>query len=224
MKKTPIIVTVIVVLFLLLGFALYKISPKAQPALNLDYFDISSVKPVSQPREVGPDDHVLGSTQAKNTMVVYEDIECPVCRAFKPVLESMPSVLKDTKVVFRHYPLYPSPHPNSLAAAYAAEAASAQGKFWEFADLMYDRQDEWSNLPNPLDKMAEIAQAAGVPNIEQFKSDVLSSKYKDKIKNDDFEALGLQAGGTPTLYFNGKEIPYNPSIDAIKQAAEKLYK
>lgn len=221
MKKTPIIVTLIVIAFMGLGFLLYKISPQPVSALSLKEPDYSHATKLENPREVGSDDHILGNASAKNTMLAYEDIQCPACRAFKPTLEQIPTALNDTKLVFRHYPLYPSPHPNSLAAAYASEAANAQGKFWEFTNLMYDQQEDWANLQNPLDKMAEIAQSAGVNNIEQFKKDVLASKYFEKIEKDDLEAVGLQVGGTPTLYFNGHKIAFKlGTIDEIKQLTE----
>lgn len=222
MKKTPLIITILVIAFMALGFLLYKISPQPQSALNLDYFDLSSAQKVEQPRPVDGQDHVLGNPEAKNMVVAYEDIQCPACRAFKPVLEQLPSALSDTKVVFRHFPLYPKPHQNSLAAAYASEAAAAQGKFWEFTGLMYDRQSDWSDLPDPVDKFAEIAKDAGVGNIDQFKKDILASKYKDKIEKDDLEGVGLGVHGTPTLFFNGHEIQTG-DLDAIKKEVEPLY-
>ncbi len=223
MKKTPIIVTILVIAFMGLGFLLYKISPQPVSALDLKYFDFSQVKKTEKPRPIEQDDHILGSTDAKNVLVAYEDLQCPACRNFEPILKQLPTELADTKLVFRHYPLYPQPHINALASAYAAEAAAAQGKFWEFANLMYERQDEWANLKNPLEKMAEIANAAGVTNIEQFKSDVLSSKYSEKIQKDNFEALGMGVGGTPSLYYNGVKIEVGPAA-SIKAQIEKLPK
>jgi protein-disulfide isomerase len=222
MKKTPIIITVVIILFMGLGFLLYKISPPPVSALNLKEFDLSQVKDVSQPREVEADDHVMGNPGAKNTLIVYEDIQCPACKRFEPILKQLPSELTDTKLVFRHYPLYPTPHRNSLAAAYAAEAAAAQGKFWEFVSKMYEEQDAWANLPNPLDKMAEIAGSVGVSNLEQFKQNILNSKYSEKIQKDNFEALGLKVGSTPTLLLNGKQIELG-DVESIKKQAQSLY-
>jgi protein-disulfide isomerase len=223
MKKTPIIVTIIVIAFMGLGFLLYKISPQPEPGLELKGFDYSQVQKTDKPRPVEQDDHILGNQQAKNVLIAYEDLQCPACRNFEPILKQLPAELNDTKLVFRHYPLYPRPHQNALVAAYGSEAAAAQGKFWEFANLMYERQDEWTDLKNPLEKMAEIAAAAGVGNIEQFKSDVLSSKYSEKIQKDNFEALGMGVGGTPSLYYNGTKVEVG-SVASIKAQIEKLPK
>ncbi|MBL8030590.1 MAG: thioredoxin domain-containing protein [Candidatus Doudnabacteria bacterium] len=223
-KKTSVIITVVVVLFLAFGFLLYKISPPPVSALKLKEFDFSQVKQVDRPRDVTAEDHVRGNREAKNTLVVYEDIQCPACRAFNPTLQQLPSLLKDTKVVFRHYPLYPTPHMNALSAAYASEAAGAQGKFWEFVDMMYERQNEWSNEKNPLEKMVEIAAAAGVSNIEQFKKDILESKYSEKIQADNFEAVGVGADATPTLMFNGTKIKLTSgTLEDLTKQVEPLY-
>lgn len=223
-KKVSIIVTVVVVLFLALGFLLYKISPPPVSGLKLKEFDFSQVKEVSKPREVGSEDHVRGNREAKNTLVVYEDIQCPACAAFNPTLQQLPALLKDTKVVFRHYPLYPTPHMNSLAAAYASEAAAAQGKFWEFVDAMYEKQPEWANEKNPLEKMALIAREAGVEDIEKFKNDILESKYSEKIQADNFEAVGVGADATPTLMFNGTKIKLTSgTLEDLKSQVEPLY-
>ena len=157
-------------------------------------------------------------------MVIYEDLQCPVCKNFEPILERIPEALKDTKVVFRHYPLYPNPHPNSMAAAYAAEAAAEHGKFWEYVSLMYKHQEDWASLKNPLDKFAELAVLAGITDIEKFKNDIVNSSNSEKIKKDYFEALGLKAGGTPSLYFNGKPIGYTSDLASIQRAAETMYK
>lgn len=223
MKKTPIIVTIVVIAFMGLGFLLYKISPQPEPGLDLKGFDYSQVQKTEKPRPIEQDDHILGNPDAKNVLIAYEDLQCPACKNFEPILKTLPMELSDTKLVFRHYPLYPQPHINALASAYASEAAAAQGKFWEFVNLMYERQEEWANLKNPLEKMAEIASAAGVTNIEQFKSDVLSSKYSEKIQKDNFEALGMGVGGTPSLYYNGVKIEVG-SAASIKAQIEKLPK
>ena len=224
MKKTPIIVTSIVIAFLALGYLLYKVSPPPVSALELKYYDLSQAKKIDQPVEVSSDDHILGNPSAKNTIVAYEDIQCPACRSFKPILEQLPTALTDTKLVFRHFPLYPSPHPNSLAAAYASEAASAQGKFWEFTDLLYERQEDWADLANPLDKFVEIAQTAGVLDTAKFKADILASKYEPKIEKDNMEGAGLGVNATPTIFFNSHKLVLKQgTLDEIKSLVEPYY-
>ena len=59
-------------------------------------------------------------------------------------------------------------------AAEAAEAANAQGKFWEMHDKLYDTQNDWADLDNPLDKFVSYAQSLGL-DVNKFKTDVASN-------------------------------------------------
>lgn len=221
MKKT-ITISVIVLVALGLGYYLFKISPQPVTPAGQSDFDLSGVKPLSAPREVDSHDYILGNRSAKNTLVAYEDFECPACAAIRPVLEQVTSTFKDTKVVYRHFPLYQI-HPNAIAAAYAAESAGAQGKFWEMYDQLYESQNDWATLANPIDKFVELAKNAGVANLEQFKSDTEGKKYKDNIQADLVEANGLNVGGTPTLYFNG-HLLQNGNLADLQKQAEPFYK
>jgi protein-disulfide isomerase len=163
----------------------------------------------------------MGKQDAKNTMVVYEDFQCPACASYFPIVEQFPVALTDTKVVFRHYPL--PQHQNAVPAAYAAEAAGAQGKFWDIYKQLYTTQDQWSNLADPTDKLVELAGVAGVPDLNKFRADMQSKIGKDKIQADISEGNGLKLGGTPSLYFNGKPLQLG-NIDSIKQQVQPLYK
>jgi protein-disulfide isomerase len=81
------------------------------------------------------------------TVVEYSDFQCPFCSRAKPTMDQ---VLKDyngkAKLVYKHLPL-PQLHPNAQKAAEAAECARDQGKFWEMHDILFDKQAEWSSLP-----------------------------------------------------------------------------
>ncbi len=221
--KKQVTVSIIVLLVLGFGFFLFKISPQTQNGTNSqNNFNLGNIDSMSAPSEVKADDHVLGNPEAKNTIVAYEDLQCPACANFEPILQSLPAELKDTKVVFRHFPLL-SIHKNASLAAIASEAAAAQGRFWEFVNLMYSGQDKWSNLSDPSPAIIEIAKQSGIANIEQFSSDLSSQKYKDRVERDLREATGLKVGGTPSLYFNGVPLELG-GVEAIKQQVEKLYK
>jgi len=218
-KKT-ITIIIIAILALGLGYYLFKISGSQQS--GSDSFDLSNVKPTDQLRPLQPNDHVLGNLEAKNLAVAFEDIQCPACKNFEPVLKALPGALKDTKVVFRHYPLT-TIHKNAAPAAYAAEAAGAQGKFWEWTSLAYERQEKWSSQGNPIETFMEIARDAGVPDLDKFRNDTTNKTYKEKVQADVREATALKVQGTPTLYFNGVLLEVN-GIEGIKLQAEKLYK
>src|SRR5215212_3056261 len=86
---------------------------------------------------VGPADHVRGGPAADLELVMYGDFECPYCTASQSILERVRDRLGDRLAfVFRHFPLEQI-HPHARQAAEAAEAAAAQGKFWEMHDALY---------------------------------------------------------------------------------------
>lgn len=222
--KRAITIAIVLVLVLGFGYFLFKISPEQGPvAGSVDsLFSLKPTvkEPLAKPGDTVSDDHVLGKSDAKNTFVVYEDLQCPACAGFEPTLKQLPDSITDTKVVFRHFPLI-GVHKNATIAALASEAASAQGKFWEFAFKLYETQVDWSTLDNPVDKFAELAQSVGVANIDQFKSDINSRKYLDRVQRDLTEGVNLQVDATPTLFLNGKKIKVS-GIDEIKKQAEGL--
>src|SRR5919106_1732781 len=93
------------------------------------------------PQRVDPDlaepikesDHVRGAATAPVTLVEYGDFECPLCGQAFPAVKLIQQRFGDQlRFVYRHFPL--KVHPNAQRAAEAAEAAGAQGKFWEMHD------------------------------------------------------------------------------------------
>ena len=85
---------------------------------------------------VGARDHVQGSRDATVTLLEYGDFECEHCAAAFPVVKEVTRWLRGALCyVFRHFPIA-AKHPNALLAAEAAEAAGAQGRFWEMHDLL----------------------------------------------------------------------------------------
>lgn len=220
MKK---IFTIAIVVLLVLGFGffLFKISPeqeKVQTQAGQD-FDLSGVKKLSEPAPVTSEDWVLGNLNAKNTLLAYEDYQCPACALTADTLKQLSQQLPDTKFVFRNFPLYQI-HKNAVIAAYAAESAGEQGKYWEMHDLLYKNQNDWSSLADPLDYFSQLASRSNIPNLEQFKTGVTSKKFKNKIQKDLIEGIGLSIPGTPTVYFNGKVIA-NDSLENMKKEAEQ---
>src|SRR5919106_1426098 len=91
--------------------------------------------------EVDPEhDHVRGPVDAPVTVVEYGDFECPYCGMAEPVVRELLGDFADVRYVWRHLPLS-DVHPRAQLAAEAAEAAAAQGRFWEMHDLLFGHQD-----------------------------------------------------------------------------------
>jgi len=139
----------------------------------------------------------------KVTFVEFADFQCPACSTVFTVVDKLISNYKDrVTFVYRYFPLTQI-HKNSLTADEAAEAAAAQGKFWEMAKKLYANQQQWENSDTPVDFFAIYAQELGL-DVSKFKNDITTNKYSDKITQDqnDGEKIGIQ--GTPTIYINGK--------------------
>src|SRR3712207_516777 len=98
--------------------------------------------------------HVSGRPGAPVTVEVFNDYQCPPCAFFNEAIKKAEAAYGDrVAFVFRNYPLQ-AIHKNALAAAKAAEAAAAQGKFRQMIDLLYERQPEWSDLGDVDGKFA----------------------------------------------------------------------
>lgn len=222
-NKTVVTIVIVVLLVLGFGYFLFRISPQEQQQQQniQNTFDLSGVKKTTEPRPVSMDDHVKGNPGAKNTFIAYEDYQCPSCAVVDEMLNAVPNEFTDTKFIYRNFPLIQI-HKNAVISAYAAEAAGEQGKFWEMHDLIFKNQSSWSELSSPLEFFAQLAQQAGVGDINKFKTDVSSGKYKERIQKDLVDALSLNLPGTPSMYFNGHLLK-NGSLEDLKKQAEQYY-
>src|SRR5579872_825774 len=86
-------------------------------------------------------DHIRGSIAAPLKLLEYGDYECPFCGQAHGYVQAVQQSLGDRLCfAFRNFPLT-NLHPSAEHAAEAAEAAGAQGRFWEMHDLLYENQD-----------------------------------------------------------------------------------
>jgi len=151
------------------------------------------------------DDWVKGNRDAKIVLIEYSDFQCPACGFYFHLLKKLEEEFgENIAIVYRHFPLS-SIHPNAKFAAYAAEAAGKQGKFWEMHDLIFINQSEWSDKKNVYEIFIRYAQSLNL-NIDQFKKDFSSKEIKQKIENSYKNALKLGLDSTPTFFLNGKKI------------------
>jgi protein-disulfide isomerase len=146
---------------------------------------------------VGGADHAAGPDDAPATLVEYGDYECPYCGMAHPIVKRAQQALgNQLRFVFRNFPLAEA-HPHARLAAQAAEAAGAQGKFWEMHDTLFEHQDALEP-----DDVLGYAQAIGL-DVERFTRELESGVYARKVR-DDFRS-GVRSGvnGTPTFFVNG---------------------
>ncbi len=151
--------------------------------------------------------HTHGPEDAPVTLEEFGDFECPPCGMLHPVLQTMEKEFGGRiRIIFREFPLVPA-HVHALAAARSAEAAGLQGKFWEMHDLLYDNQKVWHEAFDARPIFEDYAKRIGL-NLEKFRSDLSSEAVAQRIFLDGKRARALGVTGTPTVFINGREIPF----------------
>jgi protein-disulfide isomerase len=166
------------------------------------------------PVDVGRD-HVRGPLDAPLTLVEYGDFECPFCASATGVVDELRESLgDDLRYVFRHLPLK-DVHPHAELAAQAAEAAGAQGRFWEMHDLLFEHHDQLE-LPD----LIGYAAALGL-DVERFTREVESGDYLPRIRDDISSAEESGARGTPTFFIDGRRqigaYDFETLMDALRR-------
>jgi protein-disulfide isomerase len=158
--------------------------------------------------------HTKGSSDAAVTLVEYSDFQCPACGAFQPVLNEVLAQYGDKiNFEYKHFPLIQI-HPFAEPAARAAEAAGQQGKFFEYADMLFEKQAEWSKGSNPTGFFTKYATELGL-DLDLFAKHQRSSVLGDNVKANMMEARGLGLTGTPSFYLNGVKME-NATFDDFK--------
>jgi protein-disulfide isomerase len=139
-------------------------------------------------------DHIRGPVDAPITVIEYGDFECPFCGAASSVARELRERYGDRlRYVFRHLPLA-DVHPRAELAAEAAEAAGAQGRFWEMHDLLFRHQDELE-----IEDLIGYAGSVGI-DVERFTRDLTESRYGGRVREDVASAEASGARATPTFF------------------------
>jgi protein-disulfide isomerase len=158
-------------------------------------------------------DHVQGPPDASVTLVEYGDYECPYCGAAYPIVKRIQRRMADQlRFVFRNFPISTS-HPHAEAAAEAAEAAGAQGRFWEMHDLTFENQ---RNLTGP--DLRSYAETLGL-DLERFDDELAGHTHADRVREDFMSGVRSGVNGTPTFFINGARhdgsFDYETLLDAL---------
>ncbi|OHA88105.1 MAG: hypothetical protein A2741_01305 [Candidatus Zambryskibacteria bacterium RIFCSPHIGHO2_01_FULL_43_27] len=168
--------------------------------------------------EILLDDHVLGKSDAKVTIMEYGDFQCPACASYAPFLVGIAQKYpNDVRLVYRHFPLK-TIHFRAEAASYVAEAASKQGKFWEMSEKLFENQSDWSTKRDNAD-FEKYATELGL-DLLKFRSDAASTETKDRVERDLKNAISLKLNSTPTIYINGVLYDNSQSGDALLAQVE----
>ncbi len=165
----------------------------AREELELESESPGLVVPVNPGR-----DHIQGPLTATLTLVEYGDYQCPYCgAAYAEVKKVQKELGSKLSFVFRNFPLTRL-HEFALYAAEIAEAASAQGSFWEMHDFLYEHQATLGDHSVAFG----YAKKLGLDS-EKLERDLSQHVYQNLVK-EDFDG-GVRSGvnGTPTFYING---------------------
>lgn len=151
-----------------------------------------------QRTQIAADDWILGRNDAPVTVLEYGDFECPYCAMARPAVEGLVREYPDTiRLVYRHFPLT-SMHPHAMQAAESAEAAGAQGKFWQMHDLLFTHQNRLA-----YDDLLRYAQHLGL-DMARFDREMREHLYRDEVRRDIRRGIMDGVNGTPTILINGR--------------------
>jgi len=188
-----------------------QLSARLRKNANIRWLITEPVQPVQNISV--DDDPSRGPATAPVTIVEFTDFQCPACAAMHPVLEEVLKTYGDkVRLVVRDFPL--DRHENARKAAEAANAANAQGKFFEYIALLFKRQ-----------------QALDVPSLKKYASELgLDRARFDAALDRGTYALEVQrdveAGEmygvnvTPTIFINGVQLR-TLSAEGLREAIDR---
>jgi protein-disulfide isomerase len=170
------------------------------------------------PAPIQPVDHVLGPASAKATVIEYGDFECPACAQAHTAVRIILNRFGDKlRFAFRHFPQV-EVHPHAELAAEAAEAAGAQGKFWQMHDLLFTHP-----LHLKSNNLRQYAQDLEL-DLERYDYEMKDHVYLQRVQEQ--LADGKQAGvrGTPGFFVNGRAVDVSFGLHHLEEAIEQALK
>jgi protein-disulfide isomerase len=163
--------------------------------------------PVSEDR-----DHIKGPADAPVTLLEYGDYECPYCGAAYPIVKEVQARMGDRlRFVFRNFPISTS-HPHAERAAEAAEAAAAQGRFWQMHDVLFENQKRLRDQD-----LHRYAEEVGL-DVERFDQELAGRVHADRVHEDFLSGVRSGVNGTPTFYINGKRHDDSYDVETLLAA------
>ncbi len=167
----------------------------------------------SIPLKISADnDPIIGNPDAPITIIEFSDFQCPFCARFH--IQTLPTIMEEyiekgtVKLVFRDFPIQ-SIHPNAVLASVAAECANEQGKFKQMHDILFEKQNEWSNLETvyAIELFNQYSEQINLEQ-EQFSSCLSTAKYVKEIQNDLNDGRTYGVTGTPGFFIGNQEMGF----------------
>jgi protein-disulfide isomerase len=156
-----------------------------------------------------------GPPSAPITIVEFSDFQCSYCKrvlnVLNQVLEHYPN---QVKLAFRDFPIV-NIHPHAQKAAEAAHCAAEQGKFWEFHDLLFEKQDAI-----PSANFVDYAKALGL-EVTSFQVCLDSGKHREKVERNHADGVKAGVSGTPAFFINGRLLSGAQPLEAFKAVIDE---
>ena len=168
---------------------------------------------------IEPRDYRLGNESAPVTIVVYGDFECGRCAQYAQNLEILRQEFGDeVQIIWRHLPDTQS-HANASLALQAAEAAAAQGQFWDMHAMLYINQDQWLDLSESdfRIQLSQYAEFIGL-DVTSFDTALTDGRYAVLVDEYQEQATNLGIVGIPTLIINGKPLNDRDDLFGLRGA------
>jgi len=157
---------------------------------------------------------VLGSANARAEIVEYLDYECPYCKLANGVVaELLRRFAGDVRYAARHFPLTRM-HPHSLLAAQAAEAAGAQGSYWQMHEMLFANQDALE-----LEDILRYADALDL-DVRQVAQELADETHVPKVQSDFDSGIRSGVNGTPTFFADGLRVDGGWDLESLSAAIE----
>jgi protein-disulfide isomerase len=156
-----------------------------------------------------------GPRDARVTIVEFTDFQCPFCKRANGIVHQVLADYKDrVKLVFRDFPIV-SLHPGAPRAHQAARCANAQGKFWEYREVLFER--------SPQHAEADLKRYAQDLKLDAaaFAECLDSKRYEGEVNADVQEGLRLGISGTPTFFINGRQVVGAQPIEEFKKIIDR---
>lgn len=174
---------------------------------------------------VGPDVPTKGPANAKVTIAVFEDFQCPFCAKLAGTLEALLAQRTDTRVAWFHFPMHTAcnetgltkdMHPGACGGAAASVCAHAQGQFWPMHDRLFK-----NNAHLDDDDLKRHAEAVGL-DLAAFDACMASPATLAKVKADAKIGGDRGVNGTPTFFINGRMFSGGQPVAAINAAIDAI--
>ena len=163
---------------------------------------------------VTAEDHAQGPADAPVTLAEYGDYECPHCGHAYPIVKQLQEEFgDDLRLVFRNFPLA-NAHPHAELAAEAAEAAAAQGKFWEMYDWLFENQADLSAA-----NIVAGGKELGL-DVKRLAKEIEERKYQEKVRHDFSGGVRSGVNGTPTFFINGVRHDADFELETLTEAIQ----